>query len=293
MVVEIDENSGFCFGVRNAVEKAEKELLAGEKIYSLGQIVHNDMEIDRLSKLGLETINYDEFRKLRNCKVLIRAHGEPPETYKIAKENNITLIDATCPTVKKLQQKIRQKWEETKTKGGQVVIFGKSGHAEVLGLIGQTGNNAILTDGEINLDRIDFSREIHLFSQTTMNLEAYRALAEKIIEKIRASGTPNPENILKVYQTICTQVSHRQPHLENFARSHDVIIFVSGKESSNGKMLFSICKKVNPDSYFVSSPEEIKKEWFEGKNNAGICGATSTPGWLIKKVKEVISSFNV
>jgi len=293
MLVEIDENSGFCFGVRNAVERAEKELLAGEKIYSLGQIVHNDIEVDRLSKMGLETINYDEFRKLRNCKVLIRAHGEPPETYKIAKENNITLIDATCPIVKRLQEKIRQTWEETKTKGGQVVIFGKPGHAEVLGLIGQTGSNAILTDGEINLGRIDFKKEIHLFSQTTMNVEAFNALVEKIREKIRACGTPNTDDLLIVYHTICTQVSHRQPHLEDFARSHDIIIFVSGKESSNGKMLFSICKNVNPDSYFVSSPDEIKKEWLEGKNKAGISGATSTPGWLIKKVSEVISSFNV
>ncbi|MGB4291426.1 MAG: 4-hydroxy-3-methylbut-2-enyl diphosphate reductase [Bacteroidales bacterium] len=293
MVIEIDENSGFCFGVRNAVETAEKALMAGEKIFSLGQIVHNDIEVERLSKMGLKTINYAEFRSLQDCKVLIRAHGEPPETYRIAKENGITLIDATCPIVKRLQQKIRQTWEETKIKGGQVVIYGKPGHAEVLGLIGQTDNNALLTDGEINLDRIDFSKKIHLFSQTTMNPEAYEALAEKMRKKIKEYGEPDPGKLLTVHRTICTQVSHRQPHLESFARSHDIIIFVSGKESSNGKMLFSICKNVNPESYFVSSPGDIKKEWFIGKQKAGICGATSTPGWLIRKVSEAISSFNI
>jgi len=293
MVIEIDENSGFCFGVRNAVETAEKALMAGEKIFSLGQIVHNDIEVERLSKMGLKTIDYDEFRRLRDCKVLIRAHGEPPETYRIAKENGITIIDATCPIVKRLQQKIRQTWEEIKIKGGQVVIYGKPGHAEVLGLIGQTDNNAILTDGEINLERIDFRKEIHLFSQTTMNPEAYEALAEKMRKKIKEYGAPDPGKLLTVHRTICTQVSHRQPHLESFARSHDIIIFVSGKESSNGKMLFSICKNVNPESYFVSSPGDIKKEWFIGKQKAGICGATSTPGWLIRKVSEVISSFNI
>ncbi|MGQ9619917.1 MAG: 4-hydroxy-3-methylbut-2-enyl diphosphate reductase [Bacteroidales bacterium] len=293
MVIETDENSGFCFGVRNAVETAEKALLAGERIYSLGQIVHNDIEVERLHRLGLETIAYEQFCKLKNCKVLIRAHGEPPETYRIATENGITLIDATCPIVKKLQNKIKTTWEKIKGRGGQIIIYGKPGHAEVLGLTGQTENNAILTDGKINLDKPDYRKEIHLFSQTTMNTDSYNRLAESIRIRMKETGISEPDKFLIVHNTICAQVSCRQPLLKKFARAHDIIIFVSGRESSNGKMLYAVCKIVNPDSYFVSSSAEVRKEWFKGKKSAGICGATSTPGWLINEVKDVISSFVV
>ncbi|HCI55528.1 MAG TPA: 4-hydroxy-3-methylbut-2-enyl diphosphate reductase [Bacteroidales bacterium] len=292
MKIDIDNNSGFCFGVRNAVKMAEDALFSGEKLYSLGQIVHNDLEVDRLHKLGLQTINYEQFRQLKNCRVLIRAHGEPPETYKVAVENNITLIDATCPIVKKLQEKIRNTWTKLEGKGGELIIFGKPGHAEVLGLMGQTGNKATLTDGTINLDKIDYTREIHLFSQTTMNYADYNRLAMRIKEKIKENGITDPDNNLFVHHTICRQVRNLQPALKNFASSHDIIIFVSGKESSNGKVLFEICKKNNPESYFISSPDEIRKEWFDGKKSVGICGATSTPEWLIHSIKDKINAFN-
>ena len=271
---------------------AEDALLSGEKLYSLGQIVHNDLEVDRLHKLGLQTIDYEQFRKLKNCRVLIRAHGEPPETYRIASENNITLIDATCPIVKKLQEKIRNTWVKLQEKSGELIIFGKPGHAEVLGLMGQTGNKATLTDGTINLDKIDYSKEIHLFSQTTMNYADYNHLAIRIIERIKENGITDSDHNLFVHHTICRQVRYLQPALKKFARSHDIIIFVSGKESSNGKVLFEICKNNNPESYFISSPAEIRREWFEGKKSAGICGATSTPKWLIHDVKDRISTLN-
>lgn len=292
MRIETDDRSGFCFGVKNAVEAAENILREGKSIYSLGQIVHNEMELERLHKLGLISVTYEQFRNLRDCTVLIRAHGEPPETYTIAKQNNITLIDATCPIVKRLQLRIGQIWNDLQSKGGSLVIFGKEGHAEVIGLMGQTGNQAILTDGKSNLEKIDYTREIHLFAQTTMNYSDYDTLAEKIRQNIILAGNPNPDSLLHIHRTICGQVCNRQPALEKFARLHDVIIFVSGIESSNGKMLFKVCKDVNPDTYFVSSPEELKPEWFAGKNSAGICGATSTPGWLIDNVKQRIESFD-
>jgi len=292
MRIETDERSGFCFGVRNAVEAAEQALREGKKIYSLGQIVHNEQEVGRLHTLGLVTISHNQFRNLRDCTVLIRAHGEPPETYTFAKQNNITLIDATCPIVKRLQLRIGQIWNDLQSKGGTLVIFGKEGHAEVIGLMGQTGNQAILTDGKSNLEKIDYTREIHLFAQTTMNYSDYDTLAEKIRQNIIKTGNSKPDSLLHIHRTICGQVCNRQPALEKFARLHDVIIFVSGRESSNGKLLFKVCKDVNPDSYFVSSPEELKPEWFAGKNSAGICGATSTPGWLIDNVRQKIESFD-
>lgn len=292
MLVEVDEKSGFCFGVQNAVEIAEESLAKGEKVYSLGQIVHNDIEVERLYSLGLEPIDHERFSKLHDCKVLIRAHGEPPETYLLAERNNITIIEATCPIVKKLQSRIREKWVETRTRGGQVVLFGKAGHAEVIGLLGQTENEAIITSGVENLDQIDFTKDIHLFSQTTMSTSDYLELIEKIRTRMAEAGIDNPANHIHVYRTICGQVSNRQPGLRAFSRKHDIIIFVSGKESSNGKILFSICKSENTNSWFVSSPDEIKREWFAGMKSAGICGATSTPKWLIDNVKELILSFN-
>lgn len=288
MLVEIDVNSGFCFGVKNAVEIAEEALLNGEKVYSLGQIVHNDIEVERLAGLGLISIDHEQFKELKNEKVLIRAHGEPPDTYEIAHKNNITIIEATCPIVKKLQSRIRDIWERSKTKNGQVIIFGKPGHAEVIGLMGQTNNEAILINKKEELKSIDLGKDVYLFSQTTMSVKDYRDIAETIIKKMEEQGIDAELHFHK-FNTICGQVSNREPKLKAFARKHGVIVFVSGKESSNGKILFEVCRKENPDTYFVSSPDEIRKEWFTGKSSVGVCGATSTPKWLIENVRDRIS----
>jgi 4-hydroxy-3-methylbut-2-enyl diphosphate reductase len=290
MLIETDKQSGFCFGVQNAVEIAEKALLEGEKVYSLGPIVHNDMEVERLSALGLTSINHEEFSSLSDCRVLIRAHGEPPETYTIAKKNNITIIEATCPIVRKLQSKIGHAWLRMKELNGQVVIFGKKGHAEVVGLLGQIDNEGILISGIEDLLLIDPKRPVSLFSQTTMSVPEYNKIASAILENIKDAGIPEPEKNLEVNRSICGQVSSREPHMRAFAAKHDVIIFVSGQESSNGKMLYSICKSINKETHFVTSPEELEKGWFTGKRSAGICGATSTPKWLIEKVGEAISA---
>jgi len=290
MIAEIDKRSGFCFGVQNAVEVAEKALLKGEKVYALGPIVHNDKEVERLTELGLVTIDQEQFRKLSNCKVLIRAHGEPPETYLTAEKNNITIIEATCPIVKKLQSRIRKAWLEAKETGGQVVIFGKKGHAEVAGLLGHTENEGILITGPDDLGQIDPTRPISLFSQTTMHLQDYLNFVDLLRAEIRKKGVSNPDKLLTVNNTICGQITNREPTLRSFAGKHDVVVFVSGRESSNGKMLYSICKSINPDTHFVSSPDEIDISWFNGKQSAGICGATSTPKWLIKQVYNIISA---
>lgn len=290
MEIEVDQKSGFCFGVQNAVEIAEKALLNGEQVFSLGPIVHNDMEMERLTALGLEPLNHEQFGHLKNCNVLIRAHGEPPSTYRIAAENNIRIIEATCPIVKKLQSRIKDTWLTSKDNGDQIVIFGKPGHAEVVGLLGQTNNEGILISGPGDIMKIDFKRRVHLFSQTTMGVREYNHLKELIIEGMRKAGIDDPENRLFVRNSICGQVSNREPHLIEFAGKHDVIIFVSGSESSNGRMLFNVCKNVNSDTYFVSSPDDIDPLWFKGKKSAGICGATSTPKWLIEKIRDFISN---
>jgi 4-hydroxy-3-methylbut-2-enyl diphosphate reductase len=290
MVVEIDKQSGFCFGVQNAVEIAEKALLKGEKVFSLGPIVHNDKEVDRLSSLGLLSINHEEYAKLKNCKVLIRAHGEPPETYKIAEKNNLTIIEATCPIVKRLQSKIRETWLRTKEGSGQVVIFGKPGHAEVVGLLGQINNEGILVSGPDDFSKIDISKPVYLFAQTTMSVNEYSNLSDILRTKMEEKGIFEPGKSLVINKTICGQVSNREPHLKKFAEKHDTIVFVSGRESSNGKMLYSVCKNVNADTHFVSSPDEIDKSWFTGKKSVGICGATSTPKWLIENIRDIISN---
>jgi len=290
MIVEIDNQSGFCFGVQNAVEIAEKSLLNRETVFSLGPIVHNDKEVERLSTLGLTSIDHEEFKKLKNCKVLIRAHGEPPETYTIAEKNNITIIEATCPIVKRLQSKIRTTWLQTKEGRGQVVIFGKPGHAEVVGLIGQINNEGILISGPEDLRRIDFKLPVYLFSQTTMSTKEYSNIIEIIHSKMKENGISDPDKNLMINRTICGQVSNREPHLKSFARKHDTVIFVSGRESSNGKMLYSVCKNINPETHFVSSPEELDRTWFANKTSVGICGATSTPKWLIEKIRDIISN---
>jgi 4-hydroxy-3-methylbut-2-enyl diphosphate reductase len=290
MEVEIDKKSGFCFGVQNAVEIAEKALLHGEKVFSLGPIVHNDKEVERLSSLGLVSINHEQFRKLKNCKVLIRAHGEPPDTYRIAEENNITIIEATCPIVKKLQSKIRETLLRIKKENGQIVIFGMPGHAEVVGLLGQTNNEGILISSPADIFKVDVTRPVALFSQTTMGVNEYGNIKELIYNKMKEQGVLDPVHNFMANNTVCGQVSNREPHLKAFARKHDTIIFVSGKESSNGRMLFSVCRSVNPDTHFVSSPEEIDKNWLTGKRSVGICGATSTPKWLIENIRDFIAN---
>lgn len=290
MVVEIDRQSGFCFGVQNAVEIAEKALLKGEKVFSLGPIVHNDKEVDRLSGLGLASIDHEKFRNLKDCKVLIRAHGEPPETYLTAEKNNITIIEATCPIVKRLQSKIRETWIKTKEGNGQVVIFGKPGHAEVVGLLGQINNEGILVSGVEDFGKIDIKRPVYIFSQTTMSVNEYRNLTDILQARMIENGIEDPGNNLIINKTICGQVSNREPHLKAFAKKHDIIIFVSGRESSNGKMLYSVCKNVNSDTHLVSSQEELNFDWFIGKDSVGICGATSTPKWLIENIRDIISN---
>jgi 4-hydroxy-3-methylbut-2-en-1-yl diphosphate reductase len=290
MVVEVDGKSGFCFGVQNAVEIAEEALSKGERVFSLGPIVHNDREVERLYDKGLVSVDHEEFKNLRNCKVLIRAHGEPPETYEEAERNNISIIEATCPIVKKLQSRIKETWKDIRERQGQIVIFGKPGHAEVVGLLGQTLNEGILVSGPQDIDKIDISRPVWLFSQTTMSIREYQDFAALVRSKMKENGIEDPEKMVHVNKTICGQVSNREPHLKAFAGKHDILIFVSGKESSNGKMLFSVCKSINQDTYFVSSAEEIDPEWFRGKKSAGICGATSTPKWLIEKVRDHVAA---
>jgi 4-hydroxy-3-methylbut-2-enyl diphosphate reductase len=290
MIVEIDRQSGFCFGVQNAVEIAEKALQNGEKVFSLGPIVHNDREVERLSTLGLASIDHEAFKKLKNTKVLVRAHGEPPETYETAERNNITIIEATCPIVKRLQSKIKDTWLRISESNGQVVIFGKTGHAEVVGLMGQINNEGIIVSGPDDLKRIDTSRPVYLFSQTTMSVNEYRNLQDVIRKKMEENGVHEIDKNLIINRTICGQVSNREPHLKIFAKKHDAIVFVSGRESSNGKMLYSVCKSINPETHFVSSPEEIDKSWFTGKKSVGICGATSTPKWLIENIRDIISN---
>ena len=289
MKVETDSKSGFCFGVENAVRIAEKALAEGETVYSLGSIVHNDQEVERLSALGLRTIDKKQYSDLKSARVLIRAHGEPPGTYQTGSDNNIDIIEATCPIVKKLQDRIKNAWLRSRDSGGQVVIYGKKGHAEVVGLLGQIDNSGILASSSEDLSYIDFTKPVELFSQTTMSVDGYEALAQNIRLAMEAAGT-DPKNLLRVHRTICGQVSNREPHLRDFAGKHEVIIFVSGKDSSNGKHLYEVCKSINPDTYFISSPAELDPSWFKGRSSAGICGATSTPRWLIEKTKEAIEA---
>ncbi len=279
MRIEIDKNSGFCFGVVYAIQNAEWFLEDNDLLYSLGDIVHNDEEVKRLRKLGLVSIDREKYKQLKNATVLIRAHGEPPETYKTALENNITLIDASCPVVLKLQNRVRNAYEE----GTQIVIYGKKGHPEINGLIGQTENNAIvISDISETDEKIDWSKPIVVFSQTTKDPQKFYELVAYIKEKAQKE--------VKVNDTICRQVSNRAPWLRKFVRNYDVIIFVAGKKSSNGKVLYEVCRSENPRSYFVSSPAELRSEWFRNCESIGICGATSTPRWLMEEVKNVIET---
>jgi 4-hydroxy-3-methylbut-2-enyl diphosphate reductase len=282
MKIEIDNNSGFCFGVVNAIQLAEMELEKSDILYCLGDIVHNSAEVERLQNKGLVSINHEQLKSLKNCKVLLRAHGEPPETYETAIKNNIQLIDASCPVVLKLQNNIKLGFDAILKKGGQVVIFGKEGHAEVNGLVGQTNGKAIVISGLEDLNKIDFSKPVNLFAQTTKKIEGFYEIQKEIKNRMIA-GVEFIAN-----DTICRQVSHRQPQLREFVKKHNVIVFVSGQKSSNGKMLYQVCKDENPNTYFVSDVDELKSEWFKNTNSVGICGATSTPRWLMEKIAENI-----
>ncbi len=290
MNIEIDKRSGFCFGVVYAIQKAENELKNKDKLYCLGDIVHNSEEVKRLENKGLITINHEEFKKLTNAEVLIRAHGEPPETYKTALKNNIKLIDASCPVVLKLQNKIKKGFDVIEKKKGQIIIFGKKGHAEVNGLVGQTNGKAIVISKLEDLKSIDFSKPINIFSQTTKNLEKYSEIINEI--KKRAINIVGENDIDFVSNdTICRQVSNRYEDLENFSKEKDVIIFVSGKKSSNGKVLYQVCKNHNDKSYFVSNTNEINFNWIKKTDSVGICGATSSPLWLMENVKKYIENY--
>ena len=302
--IEIDNGSGFCFGVTTAIKKAEEELAKGTKLYCLGDIVHNSMEVERLTKKGLITINHEQMRDLHNVKVLLRAHGEPPETYELAKRNNIEIIDATCPVVLALQRRIKSQYEKgyqsingslgkedtvtippSSSKSGReasIVIFGKNGHAEVLGLVGQTHSHAIVIEKFEDVKALDFNHDIYLYSQTTKSLDEFH----KIIDYIQSHISPTAK--FQSFDTICRQVANRMPNISSFAARHDLILFVAGRKSSNGKVLFHECLSVNPNSHQVESADEIDMKWFEGVQTVGICGATSTPKWLMEECRDEI-----
>ena len=290
MTIEIDNGSGFCFGVTTAIKKAEEELAKGGKLYCLGDIVHNGMEVERLHNAGLITIDHEEMKELHDVKVLLRAHGEPPETYALAEKNNIEIIDATCPVVLQLQKRIKKQYVSNPY--AQIVIFGKNGHAEVLGLVGQTQSHAIVVEKFEDVKRLqeegklDFSKDIFLYSQTTKSLDEFHRIIDYCQEHIVEGAE------FKSFDTICRQVANRMPNIANFATKHDLILFVSGRKSSNGKVLFKECKSVNARSYQIESADEIDMSWFEGVNTVGICGATSTPKWLMEECREKIVKEN-
>jgi len=290
--IEIDNGSGFCFGVTTAIQKAEEELARGNKLYCLGDIVHNGMECERLREMGLITINHDEMAQLHDAKVLLRAHGEPPETYELARQNNIEIIDATCPVVLQLQKRIKRQYDSNNQpespsqsfkSAAQIVIFGKKGHAEVLGLVGQTHSNAIVIEHFDEVSQLDFSRDIYLYSQTTKSLDEFHRIIEYIQEHISPNAT------FKSFDTICRSVANRMPNISQFASRHDLILFVCGRKSSNGKVLFEECRRINPNTHLIEGPAEINPQWLENIKTVGICGATSTPKWLMEQCRDAIS----
>ncbi len=280
--IEIDKESGFCFGVTTAIQKAETELAKGSEFYCLGDIVHNGMECERLKQMGLITVNHEEFKQLHDAKILLRAHGEPPETYRIAETNHLEVVDATCPVVLQLQKRIKREFDADPTHERQIVIYGKSGHAEVLGLVGQTQGEAIVIESLEEAKGLDFHRDIRLYSQTTKSLDEFREIVHYIEGHIVSPAD------FKFYDTICRQVANRMTNIRNFAASHDLIFFVSGKKSSNGKVLFNECKKVNPNAYLINDANEIDYTLLDGISSIGICGATSTPKWLMEECKKAI-----
>jgi len=278
--ITIDPNSGFCFGVVNAIKKAEEELSSEDTLYCLGDIVHNEQEMKRLAKMGLIIINHEQFAELRNVKVLLRAHGEPPSTYETAKRNNIQLIDASCPVVLALQKRIKKAYQHSSPNDTQIVIYGKKGHAEVNGLVGQTDETAIVIEDENDLRQLDFTKNINLFSQTTKSPEGLQRLVNNISEKVHQDKKFNFSN------TICRHVAKRTPDIIKFAKENDMVIFVSGKKSSNGKELYELCKSENPNSFFVTQPEDLDNLKLDLTKKIGICGATSTPTWLMEAVSD-------
>lgn len=284
-MIEIDKDSGFCFGVTTAIRKAEEVLDHEGRLYCLGDIVHNAAEVERLRQKGLVTITHDDLCRLKDVKVLLRAHGEPPSTYDTARRNNIEIIDATCPVVLQLQRRIKKAWEESRGNERQIVIYGKTGHAEVNGLVGQTSGEAIVVQNPDELHKIDFSRPIELYSQTTKSLEGFREMVELI-------GRRSGDTGFRWSDTICRQVANRMTGIQKFASSHDVVIFVSGAKSSNGKVLYNACRQVNPRTYLISSPDELDPLWTAGAESVGICGATSTPAWLMEQTRDRLTSYN-
>jgi 4-hydroxy-3-methylbut-2-en-1-yl diphosphate reductase len=277
MIIEIDNQSGFCFGVRKAIDKAEQLLSEGNNLISLGEIVHNHEEVERLSVLGMKTIQKEEVSHFQNKTILIRTHGEPPATYSLLVENKNKIVDATCPVVLKLQERLQKSYQILSELNGQLIIFGKKDHPEVVGLMGQTNGQAIVVTTIEDLEQIDFSRPVELYSQTTMSIDDFHQISNEIRKRAK--------NTINIHDTICRQVSNRVPRLTGFSKRFDVILFVSGKNSSNGKFLYNICRKNNPSSYFISSPDEVEKDWFSTAQRVGICGATSTPFWLMEKVE--------
>jgi len=280
--IEIDKQSGFCFGVVKAINKAEEELKKHSSLYCLGDIVHNNIEVERLEKMGLITIDHEQFKKLKNVRVLLRAHGEPPSTYEIAEQNNIELIDASCPVVLGLQKKIKKRFVKRENNESQIVIFGKKGHAEVNGLIGQTNESAIIIESKEDIETLDFSKDITLFSQTTKSLEGFFEIGDIIRDRMLDGAR------FEFHDSICRQVSNRVPSIQEFAKNHDLIIFIAGEKSSNGRVLYTECKKINPNSYLIHSPEQIDQSLLKDNTSIGICGATSTPLWQMEAVAENI-----
>jgi 4-hydroxy-3-methylbut-2-enyl diphosphate reductase len=286
MIIDIDENSGFCPGVVSAIKKAEDELLQNNSLYCLGDIVHNSREVERLTEQGLETIGIDELQKLKDTRVLLRAHGEPPSTYDLAKKNNISIIDATCPVVLALQRKIKTAYEKHNKKNTQIVIYGKVGHAEVNGLVGQTNGTAIVVENLNDIDKIDFSKDICLFSQTTKSIEGFNEIIAEIQKKKKDCIK------FEYFDTICRQVANRIPKIISFVSKYELIYFVCGKKSSNGKVLYEQCKKTNPTTLLISGVEDIDLSDIKGKEKIGVCGATSTPKWQMEAVRDYILNAN-
>lgn len=284
--IEIDRQSGCCFGVAKAITRAEEELKKDGTLYCLGDIVHNSIEVERLERMGMITIDHEQLKKLKNVKVLLRAHGEPPSTYEIAKQNNIELIDASCPVVLGLQKKIRKKYEQGADKGIQIVIYGKKGHAEVKGLMGQTRESAIIIESKDEINKLDFTRDISLFSQTTKPLDGFYEIGELIRARMEEGAA------FYFNDSICRQVSNRVPNIREFAENHDLIIFIAGEKSSNGKVLFDECKSSNPNSYLIHTPQEVDPAWIREEITIGICGATSTPQWQMEAVADIITKMS-
>ena len=285
-IVEIDQDSGFCFGVVNAIQSAEKELGAHGELCCLGDIVHNSQEVNRLKKKGLQTIDHEKLKQMYGTKVLLRAHGEPPSTYEIADQNKIQIIDATCPVVLQLQRRIKKCYQTSDQENSQIVIFGKIGHAEVNGLVGQTEGKAIVIEKKEDIRKLDFSKNIYLFSQTTMSVDDFKEIENEIQLLV------NENVIFHSFDTVCRQVANRIPHIKRFASQHDLVLFVAGEKSSNGKVLLEEARKANPNTCLISGPDNIQPEWLKNTKSVGVCGATSTPKWLMEEVAERVKSID-